>query len=145
MPHTRAARRSSAKAFAVMAMMGTVAASGRSRAQSYLFHRHFQRVKNCLCWLRLISVVSPQLGLLGAVWGMADVFRTMGGVIAIPTLACYYGLMLKFRGPHLAAIESTRLALTVFSARKLCGSGDLPRQPEEDQAAAVGAAEVCND
>ncbi len=78
------------------------------------------------------------------IWS-ALVTTIMGLVISIPTLACYYGLMLKFRSLHLSAIESSRQALTIFRARKLGGSGDLPRQPDEDQAAAVGAAEVCND
>ena len=44
---------------------------------AYLFHRNFKRVTNCLCWLRLISVVSPLLGLLGTVFGMVAVFQSL--------------------------------------------------------------------
>lgn len=103
----------------------------------YLFHRNFKRVNNGLCWLRLISVVSPLLGLLGTVWGMVDVFQAMGEVsradaavlasgiwtallttimglvVAIPTLMVYYYLMLKFRGFHIEAIEHSYRALEV--------------------------------
>ena len=43
----------------------------------YLFHRNFKRVNNALCWLKLISVISPLLGLLGTVWGMVAVFQAM--------------------------------------------------------------------
>ena len=71
----------------------------------YLFHRNFKRVTNGLCWLKLISVVSPLLGLLGTVWGMVDV---------IPVLMCYYYLMLKFKGFHIEAIEHSYRALEVM-------------------------------
>lgn len=46
----------------------------------YLFYRNFKRVTNGLCWLKLIAVISPLLGLLGTVWGMVDVFRSMSDV-----------------------------------------------------------------
>ncbi len=107
----------------------------------YLFYRNFKRVTNGLCWLKLISVVSPLLGLLGTVWGMVDVFQgmsdmtranaamlasgiwsalittIMGLSIAIPSLMSYYYLMLKFRGFHIEAIEHSYRALEV--CRKL--------------------------
>ncbi len=103
----------------------------------YLFYRNFKRVSNGLCWLKLISVISPLLGLLGTVWGMVDVFQSMSDVtqanasvlasgiwsalittimgltIAIPVLMCYYYLMLKFRGFHIEAIEHSYRALEV--------------------------------
>lgn len=103
----------------------------------YLFYRNFKRVSNGLCWLKLIAVISPLLGLLGTVWGMVDVFRSMSDVtqanasvlasgiwsalittimgltIAIPVLMCYYYLMLKFRGFHIEAIEHSYRALEV--------------------------------
>lgn len=103
----------------------------------YLFHRNFKRVTNGLCWLKLISVISPLLGLLGTVWGMVDVFQSMadltranaallasgiwsallttimGLCIAIPSLMSYYYLMLKFRGFHIEAIEHSYRALEV--------------------------------
>lgn len=44
---------------------------------AYLFHRNFEQVTKGLCWLRLISVVSPLLGLLGTILGMVTVFRTI--------------------------------------------------------------------
>ena len=37
---------------------------------AYLFHRNFARVTKSLCWIKLVSVVSPLLGLLGTVLGM---------------------------------------------------------------------------
>lgn len=104
----------------------------------YLFHRNFKRVTNGLCWMKLISVISPLLGLLGTVWGMVGVFQSMSDVahanaailasgiwsalittimgltVAIPTFMCYYYLMLKFRGFHIEAIEHSYRALEVM-------------------------------
>lgn len=104
---------------------------------SYLFYRNFKSVSNSLCWLKLISVISPLLGLLGTVWGMVAVFRSMGDMsaanatllasgiwsallttvlgltVAIPTLMAYYYLMLKFRGFHIEAVEHSYRALEV--------------------------------
>ena len=78
-------------------------------------------MNNALTWLKLISAVSPLLGLLGTVVGMVAVFRTisenlspdptmlaggiwtalittvMGLVVAIPALMAYYYLMLKVK------------------------------------------------
>lgn len=112
----------------------------------YLFYRNFKRVSNGLCWLKLISVISPLLGLLGTVWGMVDVFQSMSDVtqanasvlasgiwsalittimgltIAIPVLMCYYYLMLKFRGFHIEAIEHSYRALEVCR-KTLAGAG----------------------
>lgn len=109
----------------------------------YLFHRNFKRVNNGLCWLKLIAVISPLLGLLGTVWGMVDVFQSMSDVshanaqvlasgiwsalittimglsVAIPVLMCYYYLMLKFRGFHIEAIEHSYRALEVCRRRKM--------------------------
>lgn len=47
----------------------------------YLFHRNFKSVTNGLCRLKLISVISPLIGLLGTVWGMVDVFQGMSGIM----------------------------------------------------------------
>ena len=106
---------------------------------AYLFHRNFARVTKSLCWIRLVSVVSPLLGLLGTVLGMVTVFRTiaenaapnpallaagiwealittiMGLCIAIPMLMFYYYLMLKFRGFHIEAVEHSYRALELCS------------------------------
>ncbi len=102
---------------------------------AYLFHRNFESVAQSLCWLRLISVISPLLGLLGTVLGMVAVFRTiaenalpdstmlaagiwealittiMGLCIAIPILMFYYFLLLKFKGFHIEAVEHSYRAL----------------------------------
>lgn len=106
---------------------------------AYLFHRNFERVSNRLCWLKLISVISPLLGLLGTVFGMVEVFKSlsfttvpsteilasgiwqalittvMGLCIAIPVLMVYYALMLKFRGFHIEAVEHSYRALEVMT------------------------------
>lgn len=103
----------------------------------YLFYRNFKRVTNGLCWLKLIAVISPLLGLLGTVTGMLTVFQSLsdislaqsgalasgiwsalittveGLVIAIPTLMTYYWLMMKFKGFHIEAIEHSYRALEV--------------------------------
>ena len=96
---------------------------------AYLFHKHFKPVNNALTWLKLISAVSPLLGLLGTVIGMVTVFRTisenvspdptmlaggiwtalittvMGLVVAIPALMAYYYLMLKVKELRIEAVE----------------------------------------
>jgi len=42
---------------------------------AYLFHRHFQHVSGSLSALRLISVISPLLGLMGTVLRMVKVLK----------------------------------------------------------------------
>lgn len=108
----------------------------------YLFYLNFKRVSNGLCWLKLISVISPLIGLLGTVWGMVGVFQSlanvtganatllasgiwsalittiMGLTVAIPTLMAYYYLMLRFRSFHIEAIEHSYRALEVCRKRR---------------------------
>ena len=114
----------------------------------YLFYRNFKRVSNGLCWLKLIAVISPLLGLLGTVWGMVDVFRSMSDVtqanasvlasgiwsalittimglcVAIPMLMFYYYLMLKFKGFHIEAVEHS------YRALELCGGAKREARAE---------------
>ncbi len=99
---------------------------------SYLFQRNFGRTTVSLTILRLISVISPLLGLLGTVLGISRVFREislqaavdnaamaggiwealittiMGMSVAIPTLVFYYLLRLRTRSLMIGAIEATR-------------------------------------
>jgi biopolymer transport protein ExbB len=104
--------------------------SGDLRAEvAFLFHKHFQRVLNSMTALRLISTISPLLGLLGAVLGMIEVFRVvsmqasadsaimaggiweallttiMGLAVAIPSLVFYYYLRMKMTGFQIEAVE----------------------------------------
>ncbi len=96
---------------------------------AYLFHRHFQHVSGSLTALRLISVISPLLGLMGTVLGMVKVFRViavqthadsgvmaegiweamlttiMGLTVAIPTLIFFYFLKLKMNGFQIESVE----------------------------------------
>ncbi len=105
---------------------------------AYLFHRNFEHVSKSLVWLRLISVISPLLGLLGTVLGMVGVFQViaaegnpdsaalaggiweamlttvMGLTVAIPVLILYYYLMLKFRAFNFEAIEHSYRALEIY-------------------------------
>lgn len=114
---------------------------------SYLFYRNFRRVSNGLCWLKLIAVVAPLLGLLGTVWGMVWVFQSMADIshanatvlasgiwsalittimglcVAIPTLMAYYYLMLKFRSFHIEAVEHSYRALEVCRRLKVAKAG----------------------
>lgn len=109
---------------------------------AYLFHRNFKRVNNSLIWLKVISVISPLLGLLGTVFGMVEVFQSlsfaevpstdvlasgiwqalvttvMGLCIAIPTMMAYYALVMKFRGLHIEAVEHCYRALEVVKSLK---------------------------
>lgn len=132
---------------------------------SYLFHRNFKRVSNALCCLKLISVISPLLGLLGTVWGMVAVFQAMadfthanatvlasgiwsalittimGLCVAIPTLMAYYYLMLKFRGFHIEAVEHSYRALEVCRRLNLLSAAGA--HAEAGCPAAHGVAEDC--
>lgn len=102
---------------------------------AYLFHRNFEQITREICYLRLISVMSPMLGLLGTIFGMVTVFQTigeniapdtamlangiwealittiMGLCIAIPSLMAYYFLILRFKGFHIVAVEHSYQAL----------------------------------
>ncbi len=99
---------------------------------SYLFQRNFGRTTVSLTILRLISVISPLLGLLGTVLGISRVFREismqavvdnaamaggiwealittiMGMSVAIPTLVFYYLLRMRTRALLMDCMESTR-------------------------------------
>ncbi|HKL20686.1 MAG TPA: MotA/TolQ/ExbB proton channel family protein [Tichowtungia sp.] len=99
---------------------------------SYLFQRNLGSTTVSLTILRLISVISPLLGLLGTVLGITKVFREMslqaavdnaalaGGIwealittimgltVAIPTLVFYYLLRLRTRSLMIETIEAAR-------------------------------------
>ncbi len=88
---------------------------------SFIFNRNFESVVQDLAYIRLISVISPLLGLLGTVLGMVDVFQAiaessspdpadlaqgiwsallttiLGLSVAVPTLIVYYYLLLKYK------------------------------------------------
>lgn len=98
----------------------------------YLFQRELNPVYVSLTILRLISVISPLLGLLGTVLGITRVFHGMslemavdnaalaGGIwealittimglaVAIPTLVFYYLLRLRVRSLMITCIEDVR-------------------------------------
>ena len=104
---------------------------------SYLFQRNLGGTYVALTILRLISVISPLLGLLGTVLGITRVFREMslqaavdnaalaGGIwealittimgltVAIPTLVFFYLLRLRVRSLMIEAIESARSIMQV--------------------------------
>ncbi len=98
----------------------------------YLFQRNFSATYVSQTILRLISVISPLLGLLGTVLGITRVFREMslqaavdnaalaGGIwealittimgmsVAIPTLVFYYLIRLRVRALTIECIEGAR-------------------------------------
>ncbi len=106
---------------------------------AYMFHRNFSSVTSGIAYLRFISVVSPLLGLLGTMLGMIDVFQVvassptvdatlfakgiwealsttiLGLAIAIPTLLCYYIMMLKMKRFRIEAIEHSYRATELFN------------------------------
>lgn len=109
---------------------------------AYLFHRNFEQLTREICYLRLISVLSPLLGLLGTILGMVTVFQTigenaapdtamlangiwealvttiMGLCVAIPALMVYYFLMLRFKAFHIEVVEYSYRALDFCRKRK---------------------------
>ena len=125
---------------------------------AYLFHRNFEQVTKSLCWLRLVSMISPLLGLLGTVLGMVGVFQTiaskaapdpgqlaagiwealittvMGLCVAIPMLIFYYFLLLKFKGFHIEAVEHS------YRALELCQGA---ARPAHSASSAAKHAPVC--
>ena len=98
---------------------------------NYLFFRYFNRIKAGMAVLRLISVISPLLGLMGTVLGIIKVFKVIGGsengmiaqadlamgigeamyttvmglVITIPVLALLYAIRLKVSGFQVMMME----------------------------------------
>jgi biopolymer transport protein ExbB len=98
----------------------------------YLFQRNFSATYIAVTVLRLISVISPLLGLYGTVLGISKVFHSMaaqavadqavlangiwealittimGLTIAIPTLVFYYLIRLRIRSLMIECIESAR-------------------------------------
>ncbi len=123
---------------------------------AYLFHRNFERINRDITWLKLISVISPLLGLLGTMLGMITVFQglaagtgaanaatlangiwealittIMGLCVAIPTLVSYYFLSLKMKGFHIEAIEHSYRAVDLF-LRKCPQGKSLMEERAED-------------
>ena len=108
---------------------------------SYLFQRNLSSTTVSLTILRLISVISPLLGLLGTVLGITRVFRDMsleaavdnaalaGGIwealittimgmtVAIPTLVFYYLLRLRMRSLMINTLEAARGLMRNSDAR----------------------------
>ena len=125
---------------------------------AYLFHRHFSSINRDITWLKLISVASPLLGLLGTMLGMVTVFRElssgmanpallaggimealnttiMGLTIALPTLVAYYSLSLKMRGFHIEAIEHSYRAIERFKRNCPAAQSNPPASGAQPHAA----------
>lgn len=126
-----------ARSHPMSSILWTVLANRTPRAElqdevQYLFQRNFSRTHTALTILRLISVLSPLLGLMGTVLGITRVFREiaqqaavdnallaggiwealittiMGLTVAIPTLVFYYLLRLRVRALTIECIECAR-------------------------------------
>ena len=104
---------------------------------AYLFNRNFKTAINGLSILKMITVISPLLGLLGTVSGMLMVFdavsaaaaqnpevlargiwqalitTVMGLTVAIPTMVIYYFLSLRMRTFQIEAIEHSYRAIVI--------------------------------
>lgn len=126
---------------------------------AYLFHRNFEPVMKGLCYLRLIAVISPLLGLLGTVLGMVAVFKTialnaspnpallaagiwealattvLGLAVAIPALTAYYFLSLKFKGFHIEAVEFSYRAVELSTGKRLSAMRGLAANKRPSHAA----------
>lgn len=96
---------------------------------AFQFHRNFRKVNRAMTLLRLISVISPLLGLLGTVLGISKVFRViasqtvanpalmangiwealtttiMGLTITIPVLCLYYFFRMQIHGFQVELME----------------------------------------
>lgn len=104
---------------------------------AYLFNRNFKIVINSLSILKMITVISPLLGLLGTVSGMLMVFdavaaaeaqnpeilargiwqalitTVMGLTVAIPSMVIYYFLSLRMRSFQIESIEHSYRAIVI--------------------------------
>ena len=96
---------------------------------AFLFHKNFRKVNRAMTLLRLISVISPLLGLLGTVLGISKVFRVVAGqtlvdpailangiwealtttimglTITIPVLCLYYFFRMQITGFQVELME----------------------------------------
>ena len=96
---------------------------------AFLFHKHFRKVNRAMTLLRLISVISPLLGLLGTVLGISKVFRVIasqavanpallangiwealtttiiGLAITVPVLCLYYFFRMQITGFQVELME----------------------------------------
>jgi len=96
---------------------------------AFLFHKNFRKVNRAMTLLRLISVISPLLGLLGTVLGISKVFRVIasqtvanpallangiwealtttiiGLAITIPVLCMYYFFRMQINGFQVELME----------------------------------------
>jgi len=123
---------------------------------AYLFHRNFESVTRGLTYLRLISVISPLLGLLGTMFGMVEVFQNvasrtaadtamlasgiweallttiLGLCIAIPTLVFYYYLTLTLKGCRIEAIEHSYRAIELLGLSCPCAADSAGERTAED-------------
>jgi len=96
---------------------------------AFLFHKHFRKVNRAMTLLRLISVISPLLGLLGTMLGIVKVFRVIGAqtvvnpavlangiwealsttimglCITIPVLCLYYFFRMQIHGFQVEVME----------------------------------------
>ena len=120
--------------------------SGDLRAEvAYLFNKYFARTGRSLVILKLISSISPLLGLLGTMLGMVSMFQSlsleaadtallasgiwealittiMGLAVAIPSVCFYYYLGLKVKGIKLDCIEYSYRIVSRIKGRGIsCG------------------------
>lgn len=107
----------------------------------YLFNKNFRCVTTALTILKMITVISPLLGLLGTVSGMLIVFDEISNLasqdpkelakgiyhalfttvfglsVAIPTLVIFYLLSVRMKIFLMESIEYTFQALSIFNSK----------------------------
>ena len=104
-------------------------AHDRRAELAFLFHKHLGKTNRAMTLLRLISVISPLLGLLGTVLGIFKVFRIVGSqtvvnpailangiwesltttimglAITVPVLCFYYFFRMQLQGFQVELME----------------------------------------
>ncbi|NLG35889.1 MAG: MotA/TolQ/ExbB proton channel family protein [Lentisphaerae bacterium] len=110
---------------------GARGANDRRAELAFLCHKHLGKINRSMTLLRLISVISPLLGLLGTVLGIFKVFRIVGaqsvvnpamlanGIwealtttilglsITVPVLCFYYFFRMQIQGFQVELMEYT--------------------------------------
>lgn len=116
---------------------GPRGANDRRAELAFLCHKHLGKINRSMTLLRLISVISPLLGLLGTVLGIFKVFRIVGAqsvvnpamlangiwealtttilglAITVPVLCFYYFFRMQIQGFQVELMEySGRFAVS---------------------------------
>ncbi|OQA27980.1 MAG: Biopolymer transport protein ExbB [Verrucomicrobia bacterium ADurb.Bin345] len=109
---------------------------------AFLFHKHLRKVNRAMTLLRLISVISPLLGLMGTVLGIVKVFRVIGAQTAVNPAVLATGIWealittimgLTITIPVLCFYYFFRMQINGFQVELTEYAGQRAGAPQEDR------------